>query len=359
MGPAQLLVAHPGVDDDEDVMDYCVAVVEAIGGTVEIGTSSFRTGAICGVTLARTGDEVEGAVRDALLALRHAHASRTDVSRFQPAMRMADARQLLLERALQDAIEHDRLELHLQPVVDLASRRITSFESLARWHDEEFGQVSPIEFIGLAEQLGLMRPLGEWCVRTIPGYVAHAAGCGVVLPPVAVNLSPTQLLDESFIAFLLEEVDRCGAPHALTVEVTEGILVSPGAIDALERLAERGIAIAIDDFGTGFSALSYLTRLPATTVKVDRGFVLGVEEPATCILVDGIIALAHALGMRVIAEGVETEAALCRLAALGCDAVQGYLTGRPAPLDTWLDHLTTTIPPTTHPTRPSSAPHDR
>ncbi len=136
--------------------------------------------------------------------------------------------------------------------------------------------------------------------------------------------------------------------------MTEGILASQGAIDALDRLSQRGIAIAIDDFGTGFSALSYLTKLPATTVKVDRGFVLGVEEPATGILVDGIIALAHALGMRVIAEGVETETALVRLRSLGCDAVQGYLTGRPAPLRTWLDLLAASPDPI-----PRSAPHRR
>ena len=351
-GPAQLLVAHPGVEDEEDVMDYCVAVLDAIGSTLDLGSSSFRTAPICGVTLGRVGDAVEGVVREALLALRHAQASRAEVSRFQPSMRMAEARQLLLERALQDAIEHDLLELHLQPVVDVATRQITSFESLARWHDPDFGNVSPVEFIALAEQLGLMRPLGEWCVRTVVGYVRTAAGQGIDLPSVAINLSPTQLLDESFITFLVDEVDRCEAWHALTVEVTEGILVSQGAIDALHRLSERGIAIAIDDFGTGFSALSYLTKLPATTVKVDRGFVLGVEEPATGILVDGIIALAHALGMRVIAEGVETESALDRLRLLGCDAVQGYLTGRPAPLRTWLDQLAATPHTNSRPTTP-------
>lgn len=339
IGPAQLLVAHPGVEDDEDVMDYCVAVHDAIGDSLDLGASSFRTAAICGATMVHPADDVEAGVREALLALRHAQASRIDLARFHPSMRMSEARQLLLERALQDAIEHDLLDLHLQPVVDVETGEITSFESLARWRDPDFGQVSPIEFIGLAEQLGLMRPLGEWCVRTVLAYVDEAVARGVTLPPIAINLSPTQLLDEAFITFLVDEVDRRHAWSSLTVEVTESLLVSQGAVDALYELAHRGIAIAIDDFGTGFSALSYLTKLPATTVKVDRGFVLGIEEPATGILVAGIIALAHALGMRVIAEGVETDAALRCLRELGCDAVQGYLTGRPGPLHPWLDLL--------------------
>lgn len=339
IGPAQLLVAHPGIEDDEDVMDFCVAVLDAVGDSLELGTSSFRTAAICGAALARPSDPVESAVREALLALRQAQITRSEIARFQPSMRQHEARQLLLERALQDAIEEDHLALHLQPVVDVATGEITSFESLARWHDPDFGDVSPVEFIALAEQLGLMRSLGEWGVRTALHYVQVARDAGVRLPPIAVNLSPTQLLDAAFIAFMVDEVDRQQAWSALTVEVTESVLVSQGAVDALYELAHRGIAIAIDDFGTGFSALSYLTKLPATTVKVDRGFVLGVEEPATGILVAGIIALAHALGMRVIAEGVETDAALRCLRELGCDAVQGYLTGRPGPLDRWIDLL--------------------
>lgn len=339
IGPAQLLVAHPGVDDEEDLMDFCVAVLDAIGDSLELGASSFRTSAICGATFARPNESVESAVREALLALRHAQNTHTDVVRFHPSMRQHEARQLLLERALQDAIEHSRLALHLQPVVDVVTGEIASFESLARWHDDDFGDVSPVEFIALAEQLGLMRSLGEWCVRAVLRYVEVAAAAGIRLPPIAINLSPTQLLDASFIAFMVDEVDRQQAWSALTVEVTESVLVSQGAVDALYELAHRGIAIAIDDFGTGFSALSYLTKLPATTVKVDRGFVLGIEEPATGILVAGIIALAHALGMRVVAEGVETDAALQCLRNLGCDAVQGYLTGRPGPLERWLDLL--------------------
>ena len=295
VGPAHLLYACPGLEDDEDLLDFGVAVVDAVGRSVELGASSFRTGAVCGVTVAHPWDVVDSAIRDALLALMQASSRRSEVARFVPEMRELEQRQLLMELELQDALAGDLLELHLQPVVDVRSGAIVSFEALARWTHPQFGEVSPAEFIALAEQTGLIRSIGEWGVRRTLEYVQRARLDGRALPPIAINFSPSQLLDSSFIDFVSTAVEQHEAWGAITVEVTEGVLVSEGAIEALHHLASRGIAIAIDDFGTGFSALSYLAEVPASTVKIDRSFVLRLCEPRSYIVVSGIIALAPLL----------------------------------------------------------------
>jgi diguanylate cyclase len=335
VGPAHLLFASPDLEDDEDLLDFGVAVVDAVGRSVELGASSFRTSAVCGVTVAHPWEAADSAIRDALLALMHASSRRQDVARFASEMREVEQRQLLMELELQDALANDALELHLQPVVDVRDGGIVSFEALARWTHPQFGEVSPAEFIALAEQTGLIRSIGEWGVRRTLEYVVAARRNGRALPPIAINFSPSQLLDSSFIEYVADAVERHQAWGAIAVEVTEGVLISEGAIEALRQLASRGISIAIDDFGTGFSALSYLAEVPASTVKIDRSFVLRLSEPRSYIVVSGIIALAHALGLRVIAEGVEAPEMLDQLRDLGCDSVQGYLTGRPGPVDVW------------------------
>ena len=335
VGPAHLLFGCPGLEDDEDLLDFAVAVVDAVGRSVELGASSFRTSAVCGVTVAQPWEMADSAIRDALLALMQASSRRTDVARFVPEMREVEHRQLLMELELQEALANDRLELHLQPVVDVRGGGIVSFEALARWTHPQFGEVSPAEFIALAEQTGLIRSIGEWGVRRTLEYIDDARRNGHALPPIAINFSPSQLLDSSFIDYVASAVERHQAWGAIAVEVTEGVLISEGAIEALRQLATRGISVAIDDFGTGFSALSYLAEVPASTVKIDRSFVIRLGEPRSYIVVSGIIALAHALGLRVIAEGVEAPDMLEQLRVLGCDSVQGYLTGRPGPVERW------------------------
>jgi EAL domain-containing protein (putative c-di-GMP-specific phosphodiesterase class I)/GGDEF domain-containing protein len=337
IGQSQLLVVRPGIDDDEDLLDLVELLVQAVGNELRLGESTFRTRATCGATIAGSLDIAEDVLQDTLLAMRHAVHEQLDVARFTTAMRHAEQRQLLLERALDEALNTNGLELHLQPVVDLASERVVSYEALARWSHPSLGRIGPDEFIPLAERVGLIRRIGEWALESALVMIERWREMGAPVVPIAINLSPSQLLDSSFIDLLTDAVTRHAAAGAVSVEVTEGVLASPGAVDTLHELSARGMTIAIDDFGTGFSALSYLAAMPASVVKIDRSFVLRLEESRTRVVVDGIIALAHRLGLRVIAEGVESEDVLQELRRLGCDAVQGYHTGAPAPFEHWLE----------------------
>lgn len=334
-----LLVARPDIDDAEDVLDVAIAIVDAVGQTVEFGTASFPTGATCGGTLAQPGDDPESVLHDAELATRYAVNTSCEVAWFDVSMRDVEHRQLMLERALQQAVTEGQLQLHLQPVVDIVDGGIRSFEGLARWHHPLFGNVSPAEFIPLAERSGLIRELGDWCLAAALRVLDDWRRRGVRCVPIAINLSATQLLDAAFTSLIVDSVRRHDAIGLLTAEVTESVLLSPGAGARLHELVANGIGVAIDDFGTGFSALSYLAEHPLSTLKIDRSFVTRLAEERNRVLVAGTVDLAHALGLQTIAEGVETDFELGQLRAMGCDAVQGYLTGRPAPASTFDDVL--------------------
>jgi EAL domain-containing protein (putative c-di-GMP-specific phosphodiesterase class I)/GGDEF domain-containing protein len=339
IGPTQLLVIRPGVDEGEDALDLAVAIVDAVGQSVELGTASFPTGATCGASVALPGDSSESALHDGELALRHAVGAGHEVAWFDPSMRDVEHRQLMLERALQEAVASQSFELHLQPIVDAVDGTIQSFEGLARWSHPTFGQVSPVEFIPIAERSGLIREIGEWSLAAALSIIAGWRERGVRCVPIAVNLSATQLLDAAYTRLLIDSVTAHDAVDLITAEVTESVMLSPGAGARLRELAEHGVGVAIDDFGTGFSALSYLADHPLRTLKIDRSFVVRLGEERNRVLVAGTIALAHQLGLRTIAEGVETAAELTILREMGCDSVQGYHTGRPAPAGTFESRL--------------------
>jgi EAL domain-containing protein (putative c-di-GMP-specific phosphodiesterase class I)/GGDEF domain-containing protein len=331
-GSARLIVASPAlVGDVEDALDLAVQVVDVVGSSVELGAASFPTSSVCGVHVAVPGDIADVVVHGAELAMRTAIARGVEALAFDSSMRDAERRLLVVERALQEAIAGEELELYLQPIVDPVDRRVLSYEALCRWFHPTLGQISPGEFIPLAERDGLIRSIGEWtlaeALRILQRWRALDPNC----PPIAINLSAAQLLDASFTELMLESVRAHDATGLVIAEVTESVLVSADANRLLGDLAAGGIPLAIDDFGTGFSALSYLAQLPASTLKIDQSFVARLEEPRSRILVGTAIAMGHGLGMRVVAEGVETGEQLAILRSLGCDAIQGYFTGRPQP----------------------------
>ncbi|WP_163649446.1 EAL domain-containing protein [Modicisalibacter sp. 'Wilcox'] len=241
-----------------------------------------------------------------------------------------------LRRDIQEAIERDQFELHYQPLVEAASGRLRSVEALVRWRHPERGMISPGVFIPLAEQTGQIIALGRWVLRRACRDMAALNARGADALPVAVNISPLQFRRQGFLAEVEQALADSGLPaELLELEVTEGVLMSgaESAIALLGELRARGIQMAIDDFGTGFSSLSYLRDLPITKVKLDRAFIQDITtRNDNAAIVQGIITMAHHLGLSIVAEGVETAAQRRDLVRRGCDLLQGFLFARPMPL---------------------------
>jgi diguanylate cyclase (GGDEF)-like protein len=278
---------------------------------------------------------------------------------FTHSMAAEAAEHLQLEAELRVALERHELALFFQPQVD-ARRRPTGYEALLRWHHPQLGLVSPARFVPLAEETGLIHPIGDWVLREACATIARVsvlyergvacmAGRG---QRIAVNVSPAQFVRPGFIDRVREALATTGAPPAqLELELTESIVMDdfPAALDTIRQLKELGVRVAIDDFGTGYSSLSYLQRLPIDTLKIDRSFLEGVgtgdeQQTNNHTLLHAITALAHALGIEVVAEGVETEAQCALLQQIGCDRLQGFLFGRPAPLPQTKGSASLTLP---------------
>ena len=331
VGTSTLLVASSAEIDVEDALDLAAMIVDVVGSSVELGGASFPTSAVCGVHVVTAGDDADAAIHDAELAMRVASSRAVDAVLFETTMRDAERRLLVVERALQEAVAEGQLEMYLQPIVSPEDRRVLSYEALSRWFHPELGQVSPAEFIPVAERDGLIRDIGEWTLEQALATIARWRRDDVPCHPIALNLSAAQLLDSSLTTLMLRRVAEERAVGLIVAEVTESMLVSREAHRLLVELAEGGIPLAIDDFGTGFSALSYLAEIPASTLKIDRSFIARLGDERSRTLVEGTIRMGHGLGMNIVAEGVETAEQLDILRSLGCDAIQGFHTGRPRP----------------------------
>jgi len=285
----------------------------------------------------------DGASADELLkqanaALAQAKREGRDCYQFYTASLNARAFQrLTMEMQLQRALERQQFAVAFQPKLSSSDLRVTGFEALVRWNHPELGRVSPAEFIPIAEETGLIVPIGEYVLASAARQLADWDAAG--LPPYrcAVNLSAAQFRTSGLDQRLRRLVVDSGVSAArIELELTESVLMHDGeqAIAILQRLKEQGFAIAIDDFGTGYSSLSYLKRLPIDVLKIDQSFVRDLataEEDAA--IVDTIVTMAHSLRLKVVAEGVETPVQLDFLRARGCDEVQGYLFSPPLPAE--------------------------
>jgi EAL domain-containing protein (putative c-di-GMP-specific phosphodiesterase class I) len=241
---------------------------------------------------------------------------------------------LLLENDLRRALERKEFVLYFQPKTSLASGQVVGFEALIRWNRLGQGLVPPSEFIPLLEESGLIVPVGEWVIDTACAQIAAWQRTRVGLP-IAINLSARQFL-RTDIGAIIDRATRNHAidPSLLDIEITESDAMEKAdeSVVILQRLKALGIGIAIDDFGTGYSSLSYLKRFPVDRIKLDRSFVNGLPNDAEDVSISrAVITMAHSLGLKVVAEGVETEAQRGFLAAHGCDEMQGYLFARPLP----------------------------
>jgi diguanylate cyclase (GGDEF)-like protein len=282
------------------------------------------------------GADADTLFRNAEAALKKAKASGSRYLFYTQKMTEAVAGKLTLENQLRQAIDNEEFVLHYQPKVNLVSGKVTSAEALIRWNDPRTGLVPPGRFIPILEETGLIYEVGRWALRqAIADYLRWRAA-GLPAVRIAVNVSALQLHNPGFIAEIAQAIAiDAHAADGLELEITESLIMEDvkHCITSLKAIRAMGITIAIDDFGTGFSSLSYLARLPVDTLKIDRSFVLEMNAPEGLALVSTIIILAHALKLKTVAEGVETEEQASQLRSLDCDEMQGYLFSKPVPSD--------------------------
>ena len=252
-------------------------------------------------------------------------------------------RTLLLDNALRRALERNQLSLHYQPQISMSSGQTVGAEALLRWTHPELGSISPAEFIPIAESSGLILPIGEWVIRTAVTQLARWIAAGMAPLTMAVNLSSVQFRHADLPQLVTSILEEAALPaELLELELTEGVsMTNPlSAIAVMDDLHRRGVRMSIDDFGTGYSSLSYLKRFQVYKLKIDQTFVRDItEDPDDKAIVGAIISLAHSLGLKTIAEGVETEGQLAFLQDRGCDEVQGYYFSRPLPTEAFEQYV--------------------
>jgi diguanylate cyclase (GGDEF)-like protein/PAS domain S-box-containing protein len=331
IGGDEFVIVLPEVKRSSDVAQVAAKVIEQLAAPVVVDSRDLIVTASIGIAVfPDDGDDAETLIRSADAAMYYAkELGRANYQFFTAEMNQAASRRLALETELRRAVAREELVLHYQPMVEAKSGRLAGYEALLRWQHPERGLVVPADFIHLAEETGLILRIGEWALREACRWAA-AEGAHV-----AVNISPRQFADAKLADTVAAALGASSlSPGFLELEITESTAMqhTDATLEALETLKALGVTIAIDDFGTGYSSLAYLRRFPVDRLKVDRSFVAEVPADAEqAAIVSAIVALAHALDIEVVAEGVETEAQRDYLTRCGCDFIQGYLIGRPEP----------------------------
>ncbi|TNC16437.1 EAL domain-containing protein [Methylobacterium terricola] len=341
IGGDEFVVLQAGVSEPGEAQALARRVVDLVGRTYMIEGQLLSIGASVGVALAPAdGSDADRLLKNADLALYRAKLDGRSTFRFfEPAMdaRMQARRRLELD--MRQALARREFLLHYQPQLSLADDRLVGCEALIRWRHPERGLVSPLDFIPLAEEIGLIVPIGEWVIR----QACRDAASWPRPLSVAVNVSPAQFKSDRLVETIVSALSLAGLPAArLEVEITEGVLLQENekTLHTLHRLRDLGVRVSMDDFGTGYSSLSYLRAFPFDKIKIDRSFVTdicaqtnpGAKADGEAII-RAIAGLGRSLGMTTVAEGVETEEQLHRIRAEGCTDVQGYLISKPLPAD--------------------------
>lgn len=345
LGGDEFVVVLPSLDQPKAAEKVALKLVDALAPPIDLGGQELRVSASIGISLfPEDGRDTETLLRNADSAMYHAKdMGRNNYQFFMEQMNVAAAERLRLENDLHRALERQEFELHFQPRVSVANGLACGIEALIRWRHPERGLVLPEHFIPVAEDTGLIVPIGEWVINE--ACRQGTAWCAAGLPqiPVAVNLSPRQFRQSNLVDTVARAIERHGWPcKLLELEITEGVLMQQTSetLKTLEALNRLGVGLAIDDFGTGYSSLSYLKRFPVDFLKIDQSFVRDIAvDPDDATIVTAIIGLAHNLGLTVVAEGVENASQLDFIRDAGCDEAQGYHIGRPMPagqLAEWL-----------------------
>ena len=357
LGGDEFVVVLHDVGNADDVVMVAEKILASLAPPLQIENHSLHMTPSVGISVfPDDGTDAMQLMKNADTAMYHAKAAgRNNFQFFAGHMNDAATRFFNLEQRLRRAIDRGELLLHYQPLVDLERRAVCGLEALVRWNDPENGMVSPGEFIPVAEETGLIVPLGEWVLREAMRQNRAWQEMGMPLIPVSVNLSPRQFRQRGLVEMVRTVLAETGQPaRLLELEITEGSLMQDQeeTLVRLRELAEMGVRLAIDDFGTGYSSLSYLKRFPVHKLKVDQSFVRDLcDDKEDAAIVAAIIALARTLGLDTLAEGVETDAQLAMLVQYGCRRFQGYYFSRPlAPDQTdclfHLPALAENLPPT-------------
>lgn len=339
LGGDEFVLLFESCGDRHTLRRRALGLLETLGQPISLQERSFMvTGSIGLALFPDDGEDCDTLLMHADAAMyRTKEQGRNGVNFYDASLAARAERQFEIESTLRLGLARDELKLHYQPKVCARSGRLLGLEALLRWNRPGKGLVPPGEFIPVAEERGLIVPIGRWVIRHACEQLARWRAQGLNVPPLALNVSAHQFGDPGLLDDLGQAMRLADLPAGqLELELTESVLMTEPerARRLLRRMSEMGVRIAIDDFGTGYSSLSYLRRFPAQTLKIDRSFVRGLPgngEDAT--IVRAVVALAHSLGLAVVAEGVETEAQLQTLRSMGCDQVQGYLTGRPMPAE--------------------------
>ncbi len=309
--------------------DVAQRIMRAVTQPVMLeGKEFFVTCSIGVAVYGADGTSAQRLIEHADIAMYRAKKlGRNNTQFYEPAMNEEARERLRIESALRNALERQELVLHYQPQVDLQSGRVVGMEALLRWQHPELGMVAPHRFIGLAEETGLIVEIGAWVLRTACAQARAWQDAGHGPLRVAVNLSPRQFSAPQLVSDIAAVLrDSRLPPACLDIELTEGLFMHDvtQAVELLHKLKALGLALSIDDFGTGYSSFSYLRHFPIDVLKIDRSFISDISDGDEAAIVVSIIALAHNLKLRVIAEGVETAAQLDYLRRHGCDEIQGY-----------------------------------
>ncbi|WP_305984856.1 EAL domain-containing protein [Roseibium sp. MMSF_3544] len=347
LGGDEFAIILPDAEDEWEIEHRAQTVLEEISQKIESdhGKDLFLTASIGITVYPFDGKDQDALLRQADAAMYQAKSDGGNKFRFfSRHMNERAVRILQLETALRDAIENETLEIFIQPVIDYVSGTIYGCEALARWHDAELGDVPPAEFIPIAEESGLIIPLGKLVLRKACEFHADCLARGLDVKSISVNISPRQCREDGFINSIQAILEETGMdPKNLRLEMTESVMfederINPVAL--LNAIKSLGVKISLDDFGTGYSSLSYLKRLPIDILKIDRSFIMDLEkDPDDQALVEAIISMAGKLGVRVICEGAETRQQCDILAKLGCRLIQGFYLARPMPEHEFLEFV--------------------
>jgi predicted signal transduction protein with EAL and GGDEF domain len=346
LGGDEFVIMLTEIKCAENAAQVAQRVAEALSIPIVVAANEITVGASIGIAVFPTdGEDPEALLKNADAAMYHAKSQgRNGYAFYTRPLHDQALKRLSLETSLRKALKREDFLLHLQPRFDVAQQRVVAAEALIRWQHPEDGLVPPSEFIPIAEETGLILPIGEWVIREACRHAANWQADGWPDLRVSVNLSAVQFKQRGFVKFMeaiLRETRL--PPQCLELELTESLLMANTQANVLilRELTALGISVSVDDFGTGYSSLSYLKQVPLA-LKIDKSFVRDIpDDPDDLAIVTATIALAHSLRLRAIAEGVEKQAQLDFLTASRCDEIQGYLIGHPmsaADFKDWMNH---------------------
>lgn len=339
LGSDEFALLLTQLENTEEADSIHQKIVSAFEHPFHCGTQELYLTASKGISFyPLNGTDTHSLLKNAGAALCHAkEQGGNEYQVYTVDMNAGSVKRLALENSLRRALDNNEFIVYYQPQADVATRNITGVEALVRWQHPELGLISPAEFIPLAEETGLMIPLGEWILRTACAQNKAWQQAGFTKLSVSVNLSLRQFRQTNLTGMIERVITETGLdPTCLELELTESSVMknTENAVTLLRKLQALGIRIAIDDFGTGYSSLNYLKNLPIDTLKIDRSFVRdAATNPVDAAIVQAIITLAHSLNLKVKAEGIETQEQLDFLRSLKCDEIQGYLLSHPLPAE--------------------------